>query len=52
MGKVGNEKGKVKVEAKVKVETRRVKLRAVRHHHLTMRFANLVIEKGKKAQDT
>jgi hypothetical protein len=32
------------VEAKVKVETRRVKLRAVRRHHLIIRFANRVIE--------
>jgi hypothetical protein len=45
VGKVGNEKGKVKVEARVKVETRRVKLRAVRRHHLTIRFANRVTEK-------
>jgi hypothetical protein len=43
--KVEQEKVKVKAEARVKVETRRVKLRAVRRHHLTIRFANRVTEK-------
>ena len=42
--KVEKEKGKV--EAKAKVVTRRVKLRAVRHHRLIIRFANRVTEKG------
>ena len=45
MEKVEHEKGKVKVVARVKVETRRVKLRAVQRHHLIIRFANRVTEK-------
>ena len=43
--RVEMEKGKIKVEARVKVATRRVKLRAVRRHHLIIRFANRVTEK-------
>ena len=46
------EKGNLEAKAKVKVETRRVKLRAVRRHHHIMRYANRAIEKGWKVQGT
>ena len=48
MGKVerGKVEAKVKLGAKVKVETRSVKQKAVLPRHLIIRFANRVIEKG------